>query len=614
MGAGNGQVAEPKVSNIDAFVSPLTVPQFIDVVFGEMLQVPYVTGPKVASKTEVVQLRSSGQMKAKDFLNLVTVALEEYGVRVVPEGGAYQIVDDAELRSRRPRFIKSRARLKVRNDLRPVVQFVEIQALDAAIMSSLLGEAFDKRKDRLRIRVTPQDNYITLVGLPEDVDAALLIIRELDELKYAGSQVRRYSPKYWSAEDLSEVLSRALSREGWQVSTQDNQVRTISLFPVEYSNDVFIFTKSEQAYRRVKHWISELDRAPKGGTDEEIFVYQVKNVDAEILLGTINAVMGDGSSTLSEGGSEIGDEEETGAGSLSVDRSGNRIIFKGTTSRYEVLSGLLDRLDTPAPEVLIEVQIAEVTLTDDTSYGVDFFVNDLGGEAIAVGTSGLDLGSAGLTAALLSGDVEATLNAFASNRRVKILSTPVLTARSGGSAQIQVGQDVPIITSQRAANNQDGTGLTDILQGIDYRSTGVLLTIEPIVFSNGRIDLNVSQEVSSTVATPNATISSPTISSRTLTTQLALEDGQTAVLGGLIQENFIENETGVPILKDIPVLGAAFSVDSLSLTRTELVVLITGYVLQDQADKTKFVNHMSRSIDELIEDEDRLITLLPKKF
>ena len=215
---------------------------------------------------------------------------------------------------------------------------------------------------------------------------------------------------------------------------------------------------------------------------------------------------------------------------------------------------------------------------------------------------------------LLGNDLEATLNAFANNRRVKILSTPILTARSGSEAELQVGQDIPILSSQRAANTQDGVGVTDVLQSIEYRATGVLVTIAPIVFSDNRIDLTITQEVSSAVSTANSTIASPTISNRSLSTQLSLEDGQTAVMGGLIQRSYTVDESGVPILKDIPLIGQVFSSDGLSQDDTELVVLITAYVLRGQSDKEPFVRRLSDSVDDRLNEDGRITTLLPRQF
>jgi len=613
-----------KIQNVEAYVAPLPLPQFIDAVFGEMLSATYVMGKNVANRTEVVTLRSSGAMKSDAFLDLVSVALLEYGVRVSPEDGVYRIVEDKVLRARLPRFIKSRARVSTPTSLRPIIQFVELQALDSGNVVGILRQAFGNDKERFSIEADRRNNYAVLSGLPEDVDQAVQIIRELDELNYAGAQVRRYTPKYWEVTEISEALALALRTEGWQVATDINLSRTINLMPIAYSNDLFIFAKSEASHRRIDRWLKELDRPVQGGDTEQIFVYQVRNVDAAILAETANAVLSSRSVSLpnafqgpangAPGPDLQASPNQAGGGFFSVDLIGNRLLFSGTANEYEKLINLLNQLDTPAPEVLIEVKIAEVTLTDESSFGLEFFIDDIGGENVTAQTGGLGLGSNGITFNVLSGNVDATINAFASNRRVKVLSTPTLVARSGGSSSIQVGQDIPIITSQRPANNQTGTGPIDILQGIEYRKTGVLMEIEPIVFSDSRIDLTITQEVSSSLATANTSTISPTISNRSISTQLSLEDGQTAVMGGLIQEDIVRDDTGVPILKDIPFIGQAFSTDGLSKTRTELLVLITAYVLRGQEDKSRFVRYLSGRIEEPILDEGRLTTLLPKQF
>ncbi|HFB55301.1 MAG TPA: hypothetical protein ENJ46_05200, partial [Hellea balneolensis] len=496
------------IKKVDAFVAPLVLPEFIDVVFGQMLKTPYVTGPEIASRKDVVQLRSSGEMDAKNFLDLVSSALEDYGVRIVAENGSYRILEDKALRSRIPQFIKSRARLRTPSDLRPVIQFVEMQAVSANSMSAFLYQAFGRQNDKIKITANVQENYITLAGLPADVDAALAVILEMDELRYAGTQVQRYTPRYWKAEELGRELKKALSVEGWQVTDNPLETRTIFIMPVKYSNDIFIFTHSGDALKRANTWVKELDRPINGGDSQQIYIYQVRNVDATLLAETANAVIdardGNGGAGGARSrverplrdtqGSSGGIKENRALGGLrsgmfTVDPLGNRIVFSGSANDYEKLVSLLEQLDTPAPEVLIEVQIAEVTLTDNTSYGTEFFVDDLGNNSaqLTARSNGLGLGGSGLTVGVLSGNVDATLNAFATNRRVKLLSTPFLTARSGGSSEIQVGTDVPIITSQRAANNQSGTGATDILQNVAYRKTGVLLTIEPIIFSDNRI-------------------------------------------------------------------------------------------------------------------------------
>jgi len=223
------------------------------------------------------------RMTGANFQALVTEALKEYGVRVVPENGSYKVIQDTALRSRVPKFIKSRARARTRSDLRPIIQFVEMQAVDANSMHAILRETFQNKTDVIRIKSNPRNNYLTLSGLPEDVNVALAIIKDLDELEFAGSQVKKYTPQFWNVDEFATVVERALSIEGWEVTTNPTVSRTIFLMPVEYSNDLFIFAKSSQAHARVTNWLSELDRPVQGGDAKQIYIYQVKNVAAQEL-------------------------------------------------------------------------------------------------------------------------------------------------------------------------------------------------------------------------------------------------------------------------------------------------------------------------------------------
>lgn len=630
-GAGGPPEAPvPETQVVDAVVPALPIPQFVDVVFGNMLGVPYVTGPGVADRNELVQLRSSGRMDSDDFIELVGLALESYGLRVYPEDGAYQIVTDASLQQKMPRFIKSRSRSDIPEELRPVVQFVELDAVSANEMESILRQAFPD-KQALKIETNPRLNVLTLTGLPQDLDAAIAIINQLDELAYAGSKAERYSPVFWSADQLANEVTSLLIAEGWQASTDKAVQKPILIMPVEYSNDLFIFSRSPAGLARARFWLSELDRPSRRGNEPQVYVYDVKNVDATILAETVGQVMSRQSSYTSQGtgasanGSATpagGPQNQTGRdsnlgqiGNIVVNKLSNQVVFTGTPSQYDIVHPLLTRLDRPPAEVMIEVTIAEITLTEDTRYGVEFFVDSLGGQDLSatVGNQGLGLGGVGTSIGVVTGNVDAALNFFAKNNLLNVLSTPRLTARSGGAAQIQVGSDVPIITSQRAASTQDGIGNTDILQSVDYRSTGVLLSIEPIVFGDNRVDLAITQEVSTAIPTSTSDIASPTISNRSITTQLSLEDGATAILGGLIQENTTRDETGTPLLKDIPFVGNLFRNTTLSNTRTELVVLITAYVVRDGEEKQAFTDELVNRFNLTISDPGQMNTYIGER-
>lgn len=193
---------------------------------------------------------------------------------------------------------------------------------------------------------------------------------------------------------------------------------------------------------------------------------------------------------------------------------------------------------------------------------------------------GLGIGSTGFTFTVLNdaGATRAVLNALSKDERFSILSSPRLLTKSGAEARIQVGSEVPILTSQQTAQTAIG-GNPSIIQSIQYRSTGVLLSVKPVIHAGDRIDLDVSQEVSEATANTTSAISSPIITNRKVQTNLTLKDGATVMLGGLISENRDLSDTGIPLLKDLPGLGQLFKTQSTANRKTELIILITPYII-----------------------------------
>ncbi len=283
---------------------------------------------------------------------------------------------------------------------------------------------------------------------------------------------------------------------------------------------------------------------------------------------------------------------------MSADPIANRILFRGTAIQYRDALATLEALDRPVPQVLIEVTIAEVTLTDDTRFGIEWFTTNTGRERnITVRTEGgLGLAGNGIVATLTGVDARAALQAIASNNNVNVLSTPRVLTRSGQAANFQVGTDVPVITSQRAQETATGTtGRTDVLQTVEYRRTGVILSVTPTVYAD-RVDLDINQEVSSTSGSASGGISSPTILTRNFQNRLTLRDGETTVLAGLMSNNITQSNRGVPFAKDIPIVGNAFKTEGVESTKTELVVMVTPRIADDE-NTTRFSQALTDSFN-----------------
>ena len=387
--------------------------------------------------------------------------------------------------------------------------------------------------------------------------------------------------------------------------------RTALILSMPATNQVLIFVSDPEVMKRVKFWARELDQANAFGDQKASFVYDVKNASAKDLGALIMGNGGGGRETASGSsgvagtapassggrGSMGGMSGSAAGGSIMVDPIGNRIMFTGTASQFTQLRSLLEKLDTAPPQVMIEVTVAEVTLTDATKVGLEWFFSRSGGNingSIAGGTKGgLGIGSAGLALNFTgSTDLRAAFNAFASNNKVNIISRPRLVTKSGEEGHIQVGTDVPIITSQAASNVQND-GATSVLQSVQYRQTGVILTIKPVVYGGNRVDLEIKQELSKVGSGGSAAIASPPILNRSIATKLSIMEGSTSVLGGLIDNNYSKSNSGIPFLKDLPLVGAAFRQDVVDGNKTELIMLVTPFILRDSNDMDELSAQMS---------------------
>ena len=599
---------------VNVTLPPQPVPSFINTVFGEILEEPFTLGPEVSERTDVISLRSVNDMPPQTFLALVREALKDYGLAIVYENGLFRVVSMDELRAQMPQFVRSRARPQVPSDLRPIVQFVELTAIDSADMQTILEQAFPER-NRLTIRINRATNSMVLSGLSDTVDAALTIVEQMDELRFAGTQVITYTPRNWTVEDMARDLQSILSIEGYYVALGPGQPRAITLLPLAVSNQLMVFARERSLANHVIATARQLDAAAFEAEARTPHVYQVQNGNAETLAEVINEALGqtrlgtpggggdsEGGEALSAGNRQSRNGESGlasgGDGGVTVDTTGNRIIYFGTQAEYDQLVSLMRQLDTPSPEVMIEVTIAEVTLTDNLSFGLDaVFDTDFASTFAAnIETDG------GITAVVNTGQVNLTGTASSDSSQINILSTPRIITRSGSEGSVQVGTDVPVITSQRAADSQSD-GNSDVLQTVQYRSTGIILNVTPLVYSNNRIDLQISQEVSSAETNDNTAIASPIISNRSMTSELSLQDGQTAVLGGLIENRFTRGNGGVPFLKDVPVIGSAFGSESFSSTRTMLVILVTPYILNSRADRQRVVDTLVGAINTGFENQ-----------
>lgn len=577
---------------------PLTT--FINVVYSELLKRPVNIDPALMSRRDLVTVRTPTQQTPTQIENTARLLLKSYGIAALDVGGLIRVIPDNASVGYLPEIRRGAALPETPQPLRPLFQLVELQAVRQTEVVSWLRSMFG---DRVKMQEDAIRNAILLSGTSDNLHAAIEAIRVLDQPVMHGRASLKITPAFWSADELAKRLNEVLAAEGYAMppanfSPLSGGIRyPVLLLPIAPINSLLVFANSDDVMAHVKEWAEKLDQPTNRPSGTGYFTYTAQNTTAENLADTLNALLrspGGPVATPAPGASPASGAAKATApitptalersGRVVVDKANNALIFQTTNEDFAQLSGLLRTLDRPSKSALIEVAVAEVKLTEDSQFGVDWLIKEAGiGGGIAGTLAG---GGAGLkfTRVDSAGDVRLLVNALASSNRATILSTPRIMARNGETATIQVGDEVPIITSQQSTLDSTTDATTGILQTVQYRNTGVILRVKPTIHSGDMVDLDVNQEVSTAQVTETGVNNSPTIATRKLDTKLSLRNGSTILLGGLISTDHSSGNAGIPLLKDIPGLGKLFGKDNSHEIRTELVVLITPYIVNDGKD------------------------------
>lgn len=279
-----------------------------------------------------------------------------------------------------------------------------------------------------------------------------------------------------------------------------------------------------------------------------------------------------------------------------ADEANNALFITARPVDYKKVLKVLERADLNPNQVLLEATIFEVTLNDTLKFGLRWHIekghssstlSDLVSGAVAPAFPGFSYFFA-------SNDIQVALNALASITKVKVISSPSVMVMDNKTAVLQVGDKVPITTQSAASVLTPGA---PVVNSVQYQDTGVILSVTPRVADNGRVTLVVEQEVSDVTKTTSSGIDSPTIQQRKIKTTVAVNDGESLALGGLIQDRKTTEKGQVPILGDIPVLGAAFRDKTDSIDRTELLILITPRVVRDASEARYVTDEFRQRLD-----------------
>lgn len=373
----------------------------------------------------------------------------------------------------------------------------------------------------------------------------------------------------------------------------------------------------------------EIDEEEQPEPGLRLYVHRLRHVRAPRLASTLQSIFGGAGAAAFEPGRrpqslsqrlraqrieptdptaepevqvELGDPdldlpgEVTGIVQIVPDETTNSLLVRASPSDWEVVSQAIQALDLRPLQVLIEVVIAEVRRTSDLQLGVSALAENADGEGVDAQLE-LDGASAGgfILQIMRFGttDIDAVFSALASSGNVRIVSRPVILAQNNQQARILIGDERPFIQVFRSLPTDNA--VRD--QVVQYRDVGTSLTLIPTINADGYVNLDLTQEVNT--ATAEEQFGAPIISTREAATQLFVRDGQTVVIGGLVDHQETESESGVPLLKDIPLLGHLFKSSSREMTESELFLFLTPHIIATDEDA-------DRIRDEIGEDSELL--------
>ncbi|HKJ20395.1 MAG TPA: type II secretion system secretin GspD, partial [Woeseiaceae bacterium] len=482
-------------------------------------------------------------------------------------------------------------------------------------------------------------NVLILSGPRFRLEELLATVRTFDVDWLKGMSFAMFRLEYADAATMVEELQQIVG-EG----SETPLAGIVRLLPIERLNAVLVITHRPEHIAAVRALVEQFDFGVEGSGGRRLFVYELENGKAENIAGSLQQIFGTIDAEDSESGrgglpadsvfrpatavsqpaprpgtatsvvDQTGDAgdgagvaaEQQGQIKVIADTDNNSILVLASQEDYRSIEAAIRRLDVAPRQVLIEATIAEVSLSDNLNYGVRWFLEREGWELGINAPVPSNASGEGLAFAFFDADssVKAFFDVLAANSNVKFLSTPQVMVLDNQTANIRVGDQIPVTTrSSQSTTNPDAPIVTEV----QFRDTGTLLTVTPRINAGGQVTLEISQEVSLPGTSPaiggGGNVS---IAQRTINSSVTVQSGQTVVLGGLILENSTEARTGVPILKDIPLLGALFSTTTEDVFRTELLITVKPQVITNSREMSKVTDELRRQISKANEYEQAI--------
>ncbi|WDE00526.1 secretin N-terminal domain-containing protein [Thalassomonas actiniarum] len=586
----------------------LPLKDYLHHVLGEQLNVSYVLADEVNKDGKAVTLNLQDEISARKLFTLTEEVLAKRDYVIRYDDGIFYIHQNDGGKSKGDIvYGYGKDMLDIPNSSAEIIQMVPfeygMQQSLGNTLRVLLGVKSIPDKDR---------NSITVQGKRKDIVKALELIRLMDRPTLRDRQIGLFNSTFIDGNEITKKLQELLGQEGISVSKGASSQSALSVVSLDKQGTLIFFANNQQIINRAVFWAEQIDQ-PLKTNEKQYFIYAPRYSRAVDMGESLEALISNtGGGSLGRAGSSTSATSQNQSAAANrrtsrsassekmkmvVDERANSLIFYSTGEDYQQLLPLIKRLDVLPKQVMLEVMIAEVTLTDEFKQGVEFAFSR-GSYGFSTAGAFMGDGFGGLSYLLKGSDGQIAAELLQTNSLVNLLSKPSLVVRDGVSASINVGTDIPIVgetTSDPISGDNQTTA-------IEYRKTGVELTVTPTVNAQGVILMEIKQKISNQVEVGATTAISPSVFERSVDTEVVAESGQTIILAGLISENRTQKDSKVPFFGDLPFIGGLFKANTDAGDKTELVVLVTPRVIESADEWSDIKERFTQGLEKLTLD------------
>ncbi|MFH1154606.1 MAG: type II secretion system secretin GspD [Pseudomonadota bacterium] len=589
--------------------------------FSELTGKNFVVDRRVTGNVTII---SPSKVSIKDAYRVFETVLDIHGFSAVESGHIVKIIPSMDARS-----TNIDTRVSPETEMpedRIVTRIIPLQYADAEELKRLFAPLISKGSVALSY---PDTNMLIITDTLSNIDRLMNIIQAVDVMGI-GKQISVISVENADAGKLVQNLSTMFSAKGTGEKGKPDPDMIVKFVADERTNSVVVLA-SEIETARIKQLVSILDqKMPKG--EEKIRVYYLEHAKAETLASVLQEIPS--KTTDQTQGKKVAPllSEKV---RITADKATNSLIIMAEKEEYPIIEEVIAKLDIPRAMVYIECLIMEVNVTNGLALGTEWRVGEgfdkdgsgndqgvyfagSGGNgysnfnsiaATGVLPSGFSLGVMGKTltiGGLTFPSLGAVVQAYQTDKNVNILSNPQILTTDNEEAVLTIGKNVPYQTRSAADN------ATDTYSSYEYKDVGITLKITPQISKDRLVRLNVFQEVTKLDSVNQSTLDRPTTLKRLIQTTLIVEDGNTVVIGGLIDESLSRTNYGVPCLGTIPGLGYLFKTVSQGNDKTNLYVFLTPRVVKNPLEASAIYDIKKKDIDKLTSQDIKLYDSIKK--